>query len=424
MRGFMAVAVLLGMTSFARADAEVVLRCGDVIDGISQWALGASSILVRDGRIAGMAPDLEKPSGAKVIDLSEATCLPGLIDTHVHLMFEKGDLEKQILNESSAWKALKGLQNAQKMLQAGFTTIRIPGDADRLFAPVDLKRAVEGGLVRGPRIFVSAHALSSTGGHGDLGFLAPEIALRGPAVADGVEEIRRMVRREIKFGSDWIKIMATGGFLSAHDDPDHAPYTLEELRAAVETAERLGVKVTAHAHGAEGIKLAVRAGVRSIDHGTFIDSQGLELMEREGVFLIPTFHVIDTLTEPGTLNELPAYSADKVRRFLPRLRESRRRIAESKVRIAFGTDVGIFDYSLAAREFSAMVSAGIDPMRALQAATSTAADLLDRSGEIGGIREGYFADIIAVRGNPLEEIAVLEDVGFVMKGGEVVKNDF
>jgi tryptophan 2-monooxygenase len=402
------------------ATGPIVLVCGSVFDGKGSSLSGPAEVLVGDGRILWISRSVGRPEEAEVVDLSQETCLPGFIDTHAHLMYEPGDFDKQFVTRSSARKTLHAFANARAMLEAGFTTVRVPGDQDQAWGAADLKRAVAEGMLEGPRLFVAAHAVSATGGHGDEAAFAPELGIRGAALADGPDEIRKMVRREFRNGSDWIKIMATGGFLSAGDEPGTATYTEAELRAAVEEAEALGHRVCAHAHGAEGILRAVRAGVRSIEHGTFVSAEGLRLMEQKGAFLVPTWSVGDWLLVHGRETGLPAYALEKVERYRERILERRAAVAKSRVRIAYGTDVGVYPHAEAWREFLSLVDSGITTARALRAATSEAAALLERE-DLGVLEAGKTADIVAVPGNPLEEIRVVRAVDFVMKEGRIVR---
>jgi len=404
----------------APASSATVLRCGRIYDGKSASLTGPLEILVDRGKIVWMSPAVGRPLGATVIDLSNRACFPGFIDTHAHLMFEPGNFDNQMVTRSSATKTLHGFANARAMLMAGFTTVRVPGDEDLDWGAPDLKRAVESGLVEGPRMFVAAHAVSATGGHGDWSHFAPEFGIHGTAVADGPEEIRKMVRNELRNGSDWIKIMATGGFLSAGDEPGVATYTEAELLAAVEAAEALGHHVCAHAHGAEGIKRAVRAGVRSIEHGTFVDDEGLRLMERKGTFLVPTWGVVDWMKQNARAAGFPEYALEKLERYQPQLLERRAAVVKSRVRIAYGTDVGAYPHAEAWREFVALVNAGVSPSRAFRAATTEAADLLERP-DLGRLAAGQTADIVALSGDPFQDIQVVSKVDFVMKDGKIVR---
>jgi imidazolonepropionase-like amidohydrolase len=412
--------LLLSPAASASPGQPTVLICGRLFDGKSAAFSGPQEILVSEGRIAWISRSVGRPEGAEVVNLAGETCLPGFIDTHAHLMFEPGDIDQQLITRSSAMKTLHGLANAREMLRLGFTTVRVPGDEDLEWGAVDLKRAVDSGLTEGPRMLVAAHALSATGGHGDFSRFAPEFGIQGAAVADGPEEIRKAVRREIRNGSDWIKIMATGGFLSVGDDPGTATYSEAELRAAVEEAEALGHHVCAHAHGAEGIKRAVRAGIRSVEHGTFVDDEGLRLMEQKGAWLVPTWSVVDYLMEHGKEAGLPAYAVEKLERYRPRLLERRSAVAKSRVRIAYGTDVGAYPHAEAWREFVSLVRSGIPPLRALKAATSEAADLLDRP-DLGVLAPGKSADVVALPEDPLRDIQAVSRVDFVMKQGKIVR---
>jgi len=425
MRPFLLVTLIFAALFLAGAASPpspgvIVLQCGKVFDGESASLLGPQEILVDKGKIVWMSKSVGRPLGAEVVDLSERTCLPGFADVHAHLMFEPGDVDKQMVSQSSAAKTLRGFANARAMLMAGFTTIRVPGDMDLQWGAADLKHAVDSGLVEGPRMFVASHALSSTGGHGDWAHFAPEFGIRGTAIADGPDEIRKMVRTELRNGSDWIKIMATGGFLSAGDEPGTATYREAELRAAVEETEALGHHVCAHAHGAEGIKRAVRAGVRSIEHGTFIDDEGLRLMEQKGTFLVPTWGALDWLLDHAKQAGFPDYALEKLERYRPQLLNRRAAVVKSRVRIAYGTDVGVYPQGEAWREFISLVKSGIPPLRALRAATSEAADLLERP-DLGGLAAGRTADIIALPGDPLHDIQVVSKVDFVMKEGRVFR---
>lgn len=406
--------------------ATTHIRCGQLIDGVSDAARADITIVVADGRIeAVMDTDGAAANGAEVIDLRPGTCLPGMIDAHVHILIATNDYQVEHLRRSSAFKALRGLKVAQAMLEAGWTTVRITGDADAHYAHLDVRAAIAEGMFRGPRITGAGHYLSITGGGGDINFLAPEheVAADG-LVVDGVDGLRRAVRREVKYGSDWIKVLASGAMMSAGDDPRRAHYSPEELRVIVDEADRLGVPVAAHAHSAAGIRQAVQAGVRSIEHGTFLDEDGIELMAERGTYLVPTLYI----TDPGRLS---APVTEKERGLLELLTEFRptrfERIArahEAGVRIGVGSDyVGSFPVEHGAREFAMLVEAGMDPMAAIQAGTRVNAALLGWSERVGTIEPGKLADIIAVPGNPLEDIAELERVTFVMLGGEVIRRD-
>jgi imidazolonepropionase-like amidohydrolase len=388
-----------------------VIRCGALIDGTSDRAVADVAIAVEGERIAAVGTfDGVRRANAELIDLRPATCLPGLIDAHTHLLIATADYQVDHLRRSSAYKALRGLAVAQKMLRAGWTTIRVVGDADVYYAHLDVRTAIQEGLFVGPRITGAGHYLSITGGGGDINFLAPEHRVVADGlVVDGVDEVRRAVREEVKHGSDWIKVLASGAMMSAGDDPHRAHFSPEELRALVEEANRLGVPVAAHAHSTEGIRQAVLAGVRSIEHGTFLDASTIKLMAEHDVFLVPTLYVL----EPGLLNDAATEKDRQMNEMLKGYRaEHFKRVAaafKAGVRIGAGTDYVGFPVPEGAREF--------------QAGTSVNAELLGWENRIGRIAPGLLADIIAVESDPLADLSELERVKFVMLGGVLIRDD-
>ncbi len=394
---------------------EIVLRCGSVFDGDAMGASG--EILVRDGRIAsGPAGD------AEAVDLSGYTCLPGLIDLHVHLTINPDTLTALDMNRSSAARTLDALRNAQTMLRAGFTTLRLPGEFDGWYGVLDLKRAIARGQHEGPRLLVAPHAISATGGHGDFNDLMADLAIETPTrIADGPDELRAEIRREFKHGADWIKLMMTGGVMSAGDDPNVSTYTEAEVRAAVEEVHRHRKRITVHAHGAPGIKTALRAGVDSVEHATLVDAEGIALFKERGVPMVPTLYVMNYILEEGEAIGFPRESIEKARDLIE---ERDRRIGaaiEAGVSVAFGSDT-IFPHETAAREFAVMTGLGLSPLDALRSAGTVAARVLGLEDEIGRIAPGFAADVIAVPGDPIENIRVMEDVRFVMRGGRIVKS--
>jgi imidazolonepropionase-like amidohydrolase len=310
------------------------------------------------------------------------------------------------------------------MLRNGFTTIRDPGDFDKSFGLVDLREAIARGEFLGPRMLVAPHALTTTGGHGDLNDLAPDITSLpyGKAIS-GPESAREAVREEIKYGADWIKLHVTGGVMSAHDDPRVQAFTDIELRAAVDETHRYRKKVSVHAIGTEGIKASILAGVDSVEHGILIDKEGIELLLKRGTYLVPTLYVLNYVIEEGRRMGIPAESIAKGLSIVEQRDANMRRAFASGVKVAFGSDT-IFPVEQAAREFALMVKLGLSPMQAIRTATSSAADLLGLASEIGSIEIGKRADIIAVSGNPLENIRTLETVKFVMKNGQIITNDY
>ena len=410
-------------TSAVAGDRSTLLaiRCGRLIDGRAAEAIEGAVVVIEGDRIVSVGRQV--PEGAEVIDLGDATLLPGLVDTHVHPLIAGDHYQLNHLSHSSAYKALRGLKGVQGVLKAGWTSLRIPGDADVHYAHIELRRAIDEGLFVGPRIAAAGHYISITGGGGDVNFLSPEQeVIADGLVVDGVDEMRKAVRREVKYGSDWIKLLVTGAFMSAGDNPKDVHLSPEELRAAIAEASRLGVPVMAHAHAAEGIKQAVRAGVRSIEHGTFIDDEGIELMLERGTFLVPTLFIGDFYIEAGS----ETGAQDKMIELSLRYRkEYFRRIGAAiaaGVKVAVGSDFGGYGYSpeLNARELASLIEAGMTPMQAIQAATRVGAELLGWDDRLGTVEAGKLADLIAVDGNPLEDIAELESVDFVMLGGKVV----
>ena len=414
-------------------DRPVVIRAGRLLDVGSGEVRTNVTILVRQGRIVavgdpesrGLGTGLRLPADAEVIDLSQATVLPGLIDLHAHILLEPGDVMGSYIRRSSARKALDGLRHAQALLAAGFTTLRDPGDADAYYAAVEIRNAIQRGEFVGPRLLVAPHFLSPTGGHGDFNELAPDVVvLADGKIVDSPDAMRRTVREEIKYGADWIKLFATGGVLSAHDDPRVQAFTDEELRAAVEEAHRHGKKVAAHAHGAAGLKAAVRAGVDSIEHGALIDDEAIALLRERGTTLVPTLYVANFITEEGARRGIPEDRVAKARNLLPERDRALRAAFAAGVKVAFGTDTGVFPHGQGGREFAHLVRLGLTPLQAIRSATVVAAELLGLENEIGTIEAGKRADIIAVADNPLENIRTLEEVKFVMKDGRVIRNDF
>ena len=407
--------------SAAEGDRSVFVRCGRLIDGRADQAAIGVDVHVLGERIAAVGRDLPAPAGAQVIDLRSSTCLPGLTDLHVHLTYNPGDVLADAMRRSSAAKALAGLRHAQVMLKSGFTTLRDPGDEDRYFCLVDIRNAINRGDFDGPRLFVAPHMISPTGGHGDFNDLAPDLEQQVPnVVVDGPEALRKAIREEIKHGADWIKLAATGGVMSAADDPRAQAFTDEELRAAVDETHRHGRKITVHAIGSGGLKAAVRAGVDGIEHGILIDDEGIALMKERGVWLVPTIYVLDYIIEEGERGGIPADRIAKAKALQAERDRCIRKAFASGVKLAFGSDT-IFPHDTAAREFGRMVRLGLTPMAAIKAATSSAAQVLGLEKEIGTLEVGKRADLVAVARDPLQDVTALEDVSFVMKDGRVAR---
>ncbi|MEM7280772.1 MAG: amidohydrolase family protein [Pseudomonadota bacterium] len=394
---------------------------GWLIDGLDDNRQEDRAILISGNRITGVIHPSDVPKDVPIIDLGEATLLPGMIDAHSHPLIYTDDYQTTHLKESSAYKALRGLAAVQDNLQAGWTSLRVAGDADVAYAMNDVKKIISEGRFKGPRLFGAGHYISITGGGGDVNYISHEQSVIADGlVVDGVDEMRKAIRREVKFGSDWIKLLVTGAFMSAGDNPRDVHLSPDELAAAIEEANRLSVPVMAHAHAAEGIKQAVLAGVRSVEHGSFIDDEGISLMKKHGTFLIPTMYIGDYYVQERADSEaqakLIALTIATRDDFFERIGKAIR----AGVKIGVGSDFGGYDATINAREFRTLIEAGMTPMQAIKAGTSVNAELLMRD-DLGVIAEGKLADIIAVKGNPLEDITELERVIFVMKDGEVVK---
>ncbi|HYV72884.1 MAG TPA: amidohydrolase family protein [Candidatus Binatia bacterium] len=415
----------LGITAIAQtqatAPARTVVRAGKFLDVRTGKMLTNRAIVVEDGKIISVGSDTDAlPEGAKVIDLSDKTVLPGLIDAHTHITFDpKFGYDRLAI--SVPREALIGAKNARITLLAGFTTIRNVGATE--FADIALRDAINAGDVPGPRIDASGPALSITGGHCDDNLLPYGWHATEVGVADGVENVQHKVREIIKYGADVVKICATGGVLSLGDNPQHSQYTQAELNAIVADAHRLGRKVAAHAHGAEGIRWSAEAGVDSIEHGSYIDDAAIAAMKQHGTYLVPTLYLGDWFLENAPKMNVPPSMLAKGKEVMPAARKNIAHAFASGVKVGFGTDAAVYPHGLNAREFAVMVKLGLTPLQAIQAATLNDADLLGWSDKVGVLEPGRYADIIAVEGDPLADITTLERVKFVMKGGVVYKNE-
>jgi imidazolonepropionase-like amidohydrolase len=406
----------------SKTTGTTAIICGKLIDGTGDAPSMNRVIIIKNGKISAITLKNKIPANTAIIDLSGYTVLPGLIDAHVHPLIATDDYQVDHLRRSSADKALQGLKVVQELLYAGWTTLRIAGDADVHYAHFAIRDAINNGLFPGPRIYGAGHYISVTGGGGDINFIAPEQrVLADGLIIDGVDAMRNAVRKEIKHGSDWVKVLVTGAFMSAGDNPKDVHFSPEELKAVVEEANRRGIPVMSHAHSAEGIKMSIKAGVRSVEHGTFIDDEGIRMMVREGTYLIPTLAVGEYY-----LNEKPHTKA--LEKFI-KLTKKYSGIQEKQVsnaikagvKICVGSDYVGFPPTYSAKEFSILVRLGMTPMQAILAGTLLNAELLGKKDEIGSLEAGKYADIIAVKGDPLKDISELERVKFVMKGGRVVK---
>jgi imidazolonepropionase-like amidohydrolase len=413
---------LSGLQGSAQAQRRVVVHAGHVLDVKSGKTLNDQTIFVEDGKIVSVGPSAPANAGDAVrIELPNATLLPGLIDAHTHLTMNP-EFGYETLAISAPREALIGAKNARVTLLAGFTTVRNVGAGK--FTDVALRDAINAGDVPGPRIVASGPALGITGGHCDNNMLPFDYHATDDGVADGVAAVQHKVRENIKYGADVIKVCATGGVLSLGDNPQHSQYTLEEMKAIVADAHRLGRKVAAHAHGAEGIRWAAEAGVDSIEHGSYIDDAAIAVMKEHGTYLVPTLYLGDWMIDNAGLTRLPAPLLAKARDVIPAARKNIAHAFSSGVKVAFGTDAAVYPHGMNGHEFAVMVKLGLTPLQAIQAATVNAADLLGWSGKVGTLEPGAWADIVAVDADPTKDVTTLERVKFVMKGGEVVKNEY
>jgi imidazolonepropionase-like amidohydrolase len=422
--GFLTAFLCAGWAEQTPAKVDVVIHAGRVIDGVGTSPREKASVLIAGDRIASIQDGWQTPAGAKIIDLRTSTVLPGLIDCHTHITGEgTGNAIVRAATETPLDDAVRSTVYAKRTLHAGFTTIRNLG-ADG-GADIALKRAIDAGLVEGPRIWTARTTLSITGGHGDQGGLRPDL-WAAPTWMDGIvdsaDDARKAVRYQHKYGADLIKITATGGVLSIGDSGDAQQFTDEEMHAIVEAAHLLGMKVAAHAHGKAGINAAIRAGVDSIEHGTYGDAESFTLFKERGTYLVPTILAGKTVAELATIpgHFHPTVQA-KAAKIGPLIQDMFRRAYAAGVKIAFGTDSGVSTHGENAREFGYMVEAGMPAAEAILAATRSAADLIGAADRIGSLQAGRYADVIAVAGNPLTDISELRRVTFVMKGGKIVK---
>jgi imidazolonepropionase-like amidohydrolase len=397
----------------------IVVRAAHMLDVKSGRMIDDPVIVITGDRITSVSGPA--PAGAPVINLVGATLVPGLIDAHTHIVGKGTNFGYQELAESIPSATLWGARNARVTLEAGFTTVRNVGASG--YADVALRDAINEGLVPGPRMMVSGPPLGITGGHCDDNLLPFAYHQTAEGVADGIEGVQHKTREVIKYGADVVKICATGGVLSKGDDPQASQFTLEEMKAIVADAHRLGRKVAAHAHGAQGILWATEAGVDSIEHGSYIDQAGIAAMKQHGTYLVPTMYLQTWMLENAQAIGLPPMYAVKMRQIIDVARKNIQRAFSSGVKIAFGTDAAVYPHGLNAHEFNVYVQMGMTPIQAIQTATVNAADLLGWSDRIGSIEPGKFADIVAVSTDPTKDVTTLEHPVFVMKGGQVYRNE-
>lgn len=407
---------LLSLTLVA-GEHPLLVKAARMLDVKTGRWLTPAQVLVVDGKIASGPV----PADAKVLDLGDRTLLPGLIDCHTHLLFQSGLSELEGLKRSEAAMVIDGVSNARLVLEAGFTTVRdVGGPAN--FGEVALRDAIALGQVPGPTMLVSGPALSITGGHGDRSGYAPEVRFAGDNLVDSPEQAVRTVREWRKRGVDLIKLHATGGVLSNHDDPAAASFSPAEFKAIVDEAGRRGMDACAHAHGDPGILAATLAGVRSIEHGSLLSPATAAQMKAHGTFLVPTLYALESILLPGNPLRVPEGSLAKARALLPLRKAGFRAALDGGVAIAYGTDIGVFEHAKVAADFHYLVSYGMTPLQAIQSATVTAARLLRLEERIGSLEPGKDADLVAVDGDPLVRIETLEQVRFVMRHGKVVKS--
>jgi imidazolonepropionase-like amidohydrolase len=430
-------AVLLGAALFCMLIPEALtaedalpllyVRAGVLIDGTGADPQRDMAILVRGERIerVGPASEMRRPDAAQLIDLSDRTVLPGLIDSHDHLTGElQAGWEWSGVTETPADAAIAGTVYALRTLRAGFTTVRNVGDSGG--ESHALRRAIEEGLIEGPRIFTARQALSITGGHGDGGNgFRPDLRIAGQTpveagVCNSPDDCRAAVRHQVKYGADLIKISATGGVLSPGDELGARQFSDRELEAIMTEAHALGRKVAAHAHGTAGIKAAVLAGVDSIDHGSILDDDAIRLMKKHGTYLVPTLMAGETVYSRARDGRMPEFARDKALEVYPLMQDSFRKAIAAGVKIAFGTDSGVSPHGDNAHEFELMVEAGMTPMDTIVSATRTAAELLGHDGDLGTIEQGKYADLVAFDGDPLRDITVLKRPVAVIKSGRLI----
>jgi imidazolonepropionase-like amidohydrolase len=425
-RFWVAVAVVLvargadAQTVVVTADRTVVVTADRMVDVVAGRIVARPQITIANGRISAVGEQgAGIPAGARRIDLPGMTLLPGLIDMHVHLTSDPRFGGYRKLEFTDNFWTVVGVANAKKTLEAGFTTVRNVGSSN--YNDVALKQAIEQGYVPGPRIVPATYAIGATGGHCDDTEVPPSIRTPATAIADGPGQIRTTVRTLRKYGAEVIKFCGTGGVFSKTDTVGGQQYDLSEMKALVDEAHMLGLKVAVHAHGAAGIKDAIRAGVDTVEHASLADEEAFALAKQHGTYFAMDIYNDDYILAEGEKNGVFAESLEKERAIGRKQRETFRAAFQAGVKMIFGTDAGVYPNGDNAKQFAKMVEWGMTPMQAIQSATSTAADALGRPSDVGTIAVGRYGDLIAVSGDPLSDVTALQSVAFVMKGGEVVK---
>ncbi len=421
-----AVVVAVGLTTaVSAADTYLDIHCGILLDVENKKAISDQHILIRNDVITAIGENPEVPAGAKSIDLSDQVCMPGLMDMHVHLFTQssKGSIDALGTTQSSAFNALQGLRFTQTLLRNGFTTIRTPGDFDYQYANIEIRNAINRGEYMGPRMLVAPHYISSTGGHGDFNSFAPDgPQIHGPMIVDGPDNLRKAVRKELKYGADWIKVMASGGVMSQHDDPEVAGYSDEEFAALADETHRHGKKITAHAHGDAGIYAAVKAGFDSIEHASMMTERTARLMAEKGTFYVPTVRVVDWILEIGESGGISANNLAKAKLVSEKHKNSIDLAYKHGVKMVVDSDC-IYPMEEAILEFNSLAQRLEDNWYVLQAGTINAAEMLGLQAEIGSLAVGKQADIVATPNSPIDNIRNIEQVNFVMKGGQIIRQD-
>ena len=418
---FLASLQIAVLSSVAQQPPRTLLRAGHVLDVKTGSEPAAQTVIITGDRITAIAPTASTPKqpGDVEIDLTKYTVMPGLIDVHTHLTMANNFDPYFELTMTPAKEAIIGVENAKVTLEAGFTTVRNVGASD--YTDVALRDEINLGHIPGPHMQVSGPPLGITGGHMDENLLPYEYHVHGEGVADGIPAVQHQVRENIKYGADLIKIGATGGVLSKGDDPQASQYTLEEMQAIVADAHRLGRKVAAHAHGAQGILWASEAGVDSIEHGSYLNDEGIAMMKKKGTYLVPTAYLIDWMQQYGNL---PPIYVQKMHDVSAVEKQNAIKAIKAGVKIALGTDAAVYPHGLNAHELDVYVNQfGMSPLAAIQTGTLNAADLMGWTDRVGAIEPGKWADIIAIEGDPLKDVKVLQHVPFVMKSGVVYKNE-
>ena len=421
---FLCVVLTLGLAAGAQDSTSIhVVKAARLIDTKNGRVVDNPIVVINGDRIqaVGRSGEVSIPSGSRVLDLGSATLLPGLIDLHTHLNDEPEFHGVAFHTLSAARMAIIGAKGARMTLDVGFTAVRNVGSSH--YADVALRDGINAGDVPGPRMQVSGPMIGSTGSHCDYTYLAPEFHYADDGVANGVAAVQKKVREVLKYGADWVKFCASGGVFSQGDLPDDVQFSPEEMVAIVEEGHRHGKKVAAHAHGTRAIIEAVKAGVDTIEHGSVLDDEAIRLMKQHGTYLVADIYDDDFILQHGKEYGYTDENLTKEKMLGQKQRDSFRRAVQAGVKVGFGTDTGSIPFGQNGKQFFYMVKYGLTPMQAIQSATTWAADVMSWSDRIGSLDPGKYADLIAVTGNPLDDITILEHVPFVMKGGKVVKDE-